>query len=173
MSYYKKAFAVFVFFVLLILITTGNLSGKTTMSLESKLEQDIDSLMKQYSIPGAAIAVASKDTLPWIRCFGYADKETKESVSERTLFRMASVSKSFVALGFMKLLEQGEVDLNTALRKVIPEIEINNPFGDTDPVRIVHLLEHTSGFDAAHFYEYYNFDDTQPATPYWGMGNTN
>jgi len=123
------------------------------------LKTTIDSLIEKLSIPGAGIAIISKDSIQLIECAGVANLESGEHVTENTLFQVASISKSFVALGFLKLVEESKIDLNRPVKELIPEIEINNPYENTNPVRIVHLLEHTAGFDAAHFYEYYNFND--------------
>ena len=124
-----------------------------------KLEDEIGGITNKFEIPGACIAVVGKDSLHWIGCFGFANLANQEPITENTLFRMASISKTFIALAFQKLVEEGKIDLYAPIREIIPEIEYSNPWEETDPVRIVHLLEHTSGFDAAHFYEYYNLNE--------------
>ena len=151
---------------ILLLFMLSHITG-TTFAFENdvnttsliNLETKIDSLIKKFSIPGACTAIVSKDSMNWIECFGVANLETRKPLTENTLFRVASISKSFIGLAFLKLAEEGKVDLNRPVRELIPEIEIDNPYKDTNPVRIVHLLEHTAGFDAAHFYEYYNLND--------------
>ncbi|MDZ7681227.1 MAG: serine hydrolase domain-containing protein [Fodinibius sp.] len=47
----------------------------------------------------------------------------------------------------------------TKVQQLVPEIEITNPWRDTDPVRVKHLLEHTAGFDDMHFSEFINAND--------------
>jgi hypothetical protein len=56
-------------------------------------------------------------------------------------------------------VKEGRLELSTPIRKIIPEIYFDNPWRDEDPVRIVHLLEHTSGIDSDHFNEAYNLHD--------------
>jgi len=119
---------------------------KTIESLKS----DIDSIMKEISTPGAAVAIVSADSIIWIGTFGFANIETGERVTENTHFCIGSCTKSFIGLGFLKLLDEGRIDLNTPVREIAPEIEIDNPWEDTHPVRIIHLLEHTAGFDDSH-----------------------
>lgn len=114
------------------------------------LESDLDSIMNEISTPGAAVAIVSADSIIWIGTFGFANIETGELVTEKTHFCIGSCTKSFVGLGFLKLLDEGRIDLNTPVREIAPEIEIDNPWADTHPVRVVHLLEHTAGFDDIH-----------------------
>jgi CubicO group peptidase (beta-lactamase class C family) len=111
-----------------------------------ELKTKINGLLIKYQIPGAGIAIVSKDSLIYCGGFGFANMENKIPVTENTLFRMGSITKSFVALGFLKLVEEGKVGLQTPVTEIVPEIDIVNPWRKTDPVRIVHLLEHTSGF---------------------------
>lgn len=114
------------------------------------LESDLDSLMNEISVPGAAVAIVSRDSIIWIGTFGFSNLETGERVTENTHFCIGSCTKSFLGLGFLKLLAEGRIDLNAPVRVIAPEIEIDNPWEDTHPVRVIHLLEHTAGFDDSH-----------------------
>jgi CubicO group peptidase (beta-lactamase class C family) len=120
---------------------------QTTEELEAKLEGILD----DHGISGGAFAVVSRDSVVWMNGLGYADLEAGEAVTESTLFRMASISKSLLGLAFLRLEEGGDIDLDAPVREIAPEIEFRNPWEETDPVRVIHLLEHTSGFDDIHF----------------------
>ena len=67
--------------------------------------------------------------------------------SDATLFRIGSTSKAFVALTAQALVREGRLSLNQPLAEALPGFYFANAWVSTDPVRIVHLLEHTSGFD--------------------------
>ena len=114
------------------------------------LDSDLDSIMNEISTPGAAVAIVSRDSIIWIGTFGFANMETGEQVTENTHFCIGSCTKSFTGLGLLKLLDEGRIDLNTPVKEIAPEIEIDNPWEDTHPVRVIHLLEHTAGFDDSH-----------------------
>jgi CubicO group peptidase (beta-lactamase class C family) len=120
-----------------------------------ELKARIDSLLKEHEIPGAGIAFVSKDSIIWAGGFGLANLETGEPVTENTHFRIGSCTKSFIGIGFLKLIDEGRIDLNTPVKEIAPEIEIYNPWQDTHPVRVVHLLEHTAGFDDSHLNWFY------------------
>jgi CubicO group peptidase (beta-lactamase class C family) len=124
-------------------------SKKIPQTLD-ELKTRIDSIFEDTNIPGAAVAIVSADSVVWIGTFGFANLETKEQVTENTHFCVGSCTKSFTGLGFLTLLDDGRIDLNTPVCEIAPEIRIDNPWKDTDPVRIVHLLEHTAGFDDSH-----------------------
>ena len=116
---------------------------------------DITGLLKQYKIPGAALAIVTPDSLLYSGGLGYADIASEHSVDENTLFRTGSITKSFVALGILKLVEQGKLDLQTPVKQILPEVEIENPWETSHPLRIVHLLEHTSGLNDTPFNDFY------------------
>jgi len=128
-----------------------------------ELKDEIDSLMTKYKIPGVSIAIVTKDSIIYIGGLGYANIELKTPVNENTHFRAGSITKSFVALGILKLVEEGIIDLQAPVKQILPEIAIDNPWEDTNPVRIVHLLEHTAGFNDPHFNDYYL--DGEPDIP--------
>lgn len=67
-----------------------------------------------------------------------------------TYYRIGSVSKLSVGLMAMKLVEQGRLDLDAPVTELAAELPIQNPWEVSTPLRIVHLLEHTAGFDDFH-----------------------
>ncbi len=116
----------------------------------AELEASIDRAIEENRIPGAAVAIVSRDSIVWIGVFGMANCETGTPVTEDTHFGLGSCTKSFTGLAFLKLLDEGRFDLNTPVREIAPEMKIDNPWAETHPVRVVHLLEHTSGFEDSH-----------------------
>ena len=93
---------------------------------------------------GATVAIVRDGETIALRGFGYADKENGIEVDPTdTVFRVASVSKTFVAAAIMQLVEQGIVDLQADIREYIPDLQFDNPFDV--PVTVEHLLLHKSG----------------------------
>jgi len=151
-SFIAGAFLSFFLFCPAAYSQSGEGSAERTSAVQAleDLKTDLDSIMKEISTPGAAVAIVSADSIVWIGTFGLANIETGEPVTEKTHFCIGSCTKSFVGLGFLKLLDEGRIDLNMPVKDIAPEIEIDNPWEDTHPVRIIHLLEHTAGFDDSH-----------------------
>ena len=128
-----------------------------------ELEAGITGILEETATPGVGIAVVSPDEILWIAGIGKADVASGRPATAETLFRIGSTSKGFVSLAVLKLQEEGRLSLDDTLRERAPEIEFVNRWEETDPVRLVHLLEHTSGFDDIHLAEYAS-NDPKPVT---------
>lgn len=155
----------FLFLLLVVLATfpyssNGRTAGteetmpETVITLED-LYHRIEALLDEYEIPGAGIAIVAKDSIICVEGLGFAHFESKTPVDGNSHFRAGSIAKSFVALGILKLVEEGKVDLQDPVHEILPELGIENRWRETDPVRIVHLLEHTAGFNDTHFNDFY------------------
>ncbi len=110
-----------------------------------ELQEVVEKILRETGTPGAAVALVSGDGVEWAAGVGLAEVDSKRPATAQTLFRIGSVSKEFVALAALKLQEQGKLKLTDPVRQWLPECPIENPWEATDPVRLVHLLEHTSG----------------------------
>ena len=110
-----------------------------------------EELVKQIRIQGeaAGIAVAIVDAdgnTQYEKYFGYRDTEKELPIDDNTIFGLASVTKSFVALSIMQLYERGILDLDDPVSRYIPEFTNRNQ----EIVRISHLLNHSGGFYPVH-----------------------
>src|SRR5688500_15226030 len=112
---------------------------KTLEELEERIEQ----IRKDSGTPAIGIALVNKDGPYWLTGWGKADVRSGRAANEDTLFRIGSISKMFAALSVLKLVEEGKLSLDDKLRDRAPEVAFENPWEDTHPVRIAHLLEHT------------------------------
>ncbi|HEV2438154.1 MAG TPA: serine hydrolase domain-containing protein [Verrucomicrobiae bacterium] len=128
-----------------------------------ELQAAIESILKVTRTPGAAIAIVSRDKADWVAGLGKADVAANKPVTANTLFRIGSTSKGFAALAALQLQEEGKLKLKDTVRRWVPDVAFVNPWEATDPVRLVHLMEHTSGFDDIHLREY-ALDDPTPIT---------
>jgi CubicO group peptidase (beta-lactamase class C family) len=128
-----------------------------------ELLAEIDKVLEEHEVPGVALAIANADGPEWVGAVGKADIENNIAADGETLFRIGSTSKMFVALSVLQLVEEGRLSLDDKLADLAPEIEYENPWEETNPIRVVHLLEHTTGWDDIHLPEYAHNDPT-PAT---------
>jgi hypothetical protein len=101
-----------------------------------ELQQKVRQTLDRTKTPGAAIALVSRDKLLWIAGIGKADVASGREATPDTLFRIASISKGFVALSVMMLVEEGKLSLNDPVRKLAPDVAFKNPWETTDPVRV-------------------------------------
>lgn len=131
----------------------------------AQLQDSLRAVMAREHIPGMMLTLVSHDSILFEGGLGLADVAARRPVTAHTLFRIGSVTKTFVAAGLLQLIEQGKLHLNDEVHKIAPEIPIDNPWEATDPVRVVHLLEHTAGFDDMAFNHLYNTTPTDPRGP--------
>jgi CubicO group peptidase (beta-lactamase class C family) len=119
-----------------------------------ELRQSVQAILDATNTPGVGIALVTRDSVIWAGGVGTADVAAGKPVTGETLFRIGSASKSFVSLSILWLQERGLLSLNDRVRGRAPEIAFENPWEKETPVRLAHLLEHTSGFDDIHLTEY-------------------
>jgi CubicO group peptidase (beta-lactamase class C family) len=112
-------------------------------------------VLDETAVAGAGIALVRQDGVEWEGGLGYADRDRKSPVTADTTFRVGSISKTFVAMALVQLSEDGVLDLDAPVHELVPDVRIDNPWADTHPVRVIHLLQHTAGFDDMHFNEMY------------------
>jgi len=147
-------------FLLSVSLNAADLPQPPVPKTTAELEQALRKVLVETKTPGVGVSIVARDQVLWTAGIGKADVAKGIDVTPDTLFRIGSVSKSFVSLSILKLEEQGKLHLTDTAHSLAPEIAFNNPWESTDPVRIVNLLEHTSGFDDLHFSEYANNDPT-------------
>jgi CubicO group peptidase (beta-lactamase class C family) len=119
------------------------------------LRRRIAELVARTEGSGAAVVVIGADGGRLVEGFGPSG--TGAAMDAGTLFRVGSVTKSFLALAVMRLVEQGKLRLEDRVRALAPEIAVKNRWEKTHPLLVAHLLEHTAGFDEMRFNEM--FDD--------------
>lgn len=117
-------------------------------------------IVAEAGLPGAGLALVGVGGVEWAGGVGVADRATRRPVDGDTLFRVGSISKTFVAMALVQLYEEGRLDLDATVASVLPDVRFDNRWDATDPVRIRHLLEHTAGIDDMHFNEIYARDQT-------------
>jgi len=118
------------------------------MSL-TKLEEFIFTKMSETKLPGLSAVVIKGDEVIWKKAFGFRDLKRGLLATPETLYRIGSVTKSFTALTIMQLAEQGKLCLDDPVTDYAP-VHIK-PGGM--PIRISHLLSHSSGIPALAYSE--------------------
>ena len=128
----------------------------TLDELRAAIQRELDEV-GQGSI---GVALVSKDETIWAAGIGMADPNTRREADENTYWRLGSITKSFVGLAALILQERGMLELTDTVAELAPEIGIRNGWDSEAPVRLVHLLEHTAGFDDLRYKDYASDDPT-------------
>ncbi|MEQ1753228.1 MAG: serine hydrolase domain-containing protein [Micropepsaceae bacterium] len=110
------------------------------------LDAQLEAIFGEDNIPGASVAVVENGQLVFVKGYGLADRANKTAVTPDTIFRAASISKTFTGIAVMTAVQDGKLQLDARLKELAPEVQFHNPWESTDPVRLVHLLEHTTGW---------------------------
>lgn len=113
-------------FIFLLTFFSGfsNLRGAAEFQ-QNLTGSEMNELIASYNIPGMAIAIISKDST-WIGTFGVADKNSRVQVTEHTIFRIGSISKSFLAIAINQLADEGKIDLNDPVKEILPDLYMPN-----------------------------------------------
>jgi len=120
----------------------------------AELRQQLEKILKDTHTPGLSVAIVHRDAPEWVAGLGVADVATGRATTADTLFRIGSTSKAFASLSILMLADQGKVSLDDPVHKLAPDVWFENRWEATDPIRVVNLLEHTTGWDDMHLREY-------------------
>jgi CubicO group peptidase (beta-lactamase class C family) len=150
--------AVFIFLLASLCLAADKPAGKDEQAKPAQsideLRQQLEKILKDTRTPGISVAIVHKDGPEWVTGLGLADVATNRPTTADTLFRIGSTSKAFASFSILLLADQGKVSLEDPVHKLVPDLWFENRWEATDPIRIVNLLEHTTGWDDLHFREY-------------------
>lgn len=119
-----------------------------------KLSEFMQSLVDQGKIAGGVTMMARHGKVIHFKAVGMADREAKRPMHTDAIFRLASMTKPITSVAIMMLCEQGKLDLDDPVSKVIPAFKNPTVLVNADPLKtepakreitIRHLLTHKSG----------------------------
>jgi CubicO group peptidase (beta-lactamase class C family) len=117
--------------------------GTEPERLRAELEPRINDEIQQGHVPGFAIGVIRDGKLIYSKGFGVAKLGGGAPITSKSLFHMASVTKTFVATAVMQLAEQGKIDLDSPVTRYLPYFRLADERYRLIKVR--QMLSHTSG----------------------------
>jgi CubicO group peptidase (beta-lactamase class C family) len=109
------------------------------------LDTLVPGLLEDYLTPGAVVAVIVDGKTAFIKGYGHADVEQERPVTADTVFNVGSVSKAAAAWGVMKLVEDGEIDLDAPVERYLTRWHLPESEFDSAGVTMRRLLSHTAG----------------------------
>jgi CubicO group peptidase (beta-lactamase class C family) len=115
-------------------------------SLAPKFEAAIGRYRREHRLPGIVAGIATRDGLTWWHGSGFADISTARRPDQRTLYRIASITKTITATAVLQLRDEGRLRLDDPAVRHLPELErLANPNGSIEDLTVRRLLMHTSG----------------------------
>ncbi|MCP4439848.1 MAG: serine hydrolase [Aureispira sp.] len=114
---------------------------------QGNLVTQVDFLFSEFSAspnsPGASVLITKKGKTLLDKSYGLSNVKAKQAVSNKSNFRLASVTKQFTAFSIIQLIEKGKLKYTTPLTEIFPDFP---SYGKK--ITILHLLQHTSGLKA-------------------------
>jgi CubicO group peptidase (beta-lactamase class C family) len=112
-----------------------------------RIDQVVRDFAQRENIPGAAWGVVVDGKLVHVGTTGSRELATRTPVTADTVFRIASMTKSFTAMAIVKLRDEGKLALDDPAERYVPELKgLAYPTSDSPRVTIRHLLSHAEGF---------------------------
>ncbi len=167
------------------LLTTSSWADQTRSPTQfTKVRDQIQRFIDNGQVPSVSVAVVQNDKLIWAEGFGLADLEQKIPATADTIYRLASISKSFTGTGLMVLKDRGLVDLDAPANEYLPGEKLRAYAGSPDEITLRRLANHTSGLPLHYSFFYpgsqpppfdvtlrrYGFAYRQPGS-YWEYSN--
>lgn len=100
---------------------------------------------RRHALPGLVVGVVVGDQVAWRRCYGVADVDTGRTPDERTLFQIASITKTFTATGIVQLRDRGLLELDAPAVEYLPELGRAGGLPYASRITVRQLLQHSSG----------------------------
>jgi CubicO group peptidase (beta-lactamase class C family) len=113
------------------------------------LRSNIEHALRDEGLVGAVWVTIAPTPGESVGAAGLKDATTGELMTERHRVHIGSVTKTLLALGVMRLVTQGRLTLDAPVARLLPELRFDNPWEQSDPIRLRHLLDHTAGLDDA------------------------
>jgi CubicO group peptidase (beta-lactamase class C family) len=122
--------------------------GRTALAESFKaIDRVVADFAAREHIPGAAWGVIIDGKLVHVGTTGYRELQSKSPVTPETVFRIASMTKSFTAMAILRLRDEGKLSLDDPVERYVPELKgLKYPTSDSPRVTIRHLLSHAEGF---------------------------
>lgn len=106
------------------------------------LDSEIENLYQSSELPGFSVAIVNSDSVVFQKSYGYENIDQHLKFSTKQRFNIASISKTFIGLGIMSLIEEGKLTLETPINDLLP-FKVDNPHTPAK-ITIGHLATHTS-----------------------------
>jgi CubicO group peptidase (beta-lactamase class C family) len=152
----KKIIYFFVFLVLL--------SVKAISQVEN-IAPAIQQIFKEEKVVGLSVAVVKDNKIIYTNSFGSSNLETGAPLTNKNIFRIASISKSFSATSIMQLIEAGKLDLEEDVSNLVG-FPIRHPKYPETIITLRLLMSHLSSINDSE--GYFSLDYINPAkNPNW------
>jgi CubicO group peptidase (beta-lactamase class C family) len=126
----------------------------TGAQIPPELDRKLGEIAGRGHLPGFGVSIVTSDGVVFQKGYGFADIEKKIPYTEKTLQNIGSISKTFIGISLLQLVEENRIRLEDDINQYLP-FKVVNPHFPNEPIRIRHLAEHTSTLqDTEEFWRY-------------------
>lgn len=126
-------------------------SNGSAQSLVDSLTQQLTAIQQASILSGFGVAIITQEDILYEQGFGYADIANKTLYTPQSVHNIGSVSKTFIGVSIMQLVEEGKLSLDTKINDILPFRVVHPRFPNAD-ITVQHLATHTSGIRDARIY---------------------
>lgn len=113
---------------------------------EPDFDQYVEKAMKEWEVPGLAIAIVKDDRIVFAKGYGVREIGGTAAVDTQTLFAIGSSSKAFTAATVAMLVDEGKIKWDDPVTKYLPGFQLFDPYS-TREMTVRDLLTHRSGLE--------------------------
>ena len=123
-------------------------TSNPNFSKAKQLQQALDEITR-LSVPGISMAIYSPEGW-WLGSSGFAKIEDQTPMQNCHLLYSQSVAKLYLAVGILKLVEEGKIELDASMTKYLPQ-KYRRYIADSTKITVRMLMNHTSGIPEYNF----------------------
>ena len=122
----------------------------------TRLDEQVAQLLEEEGLTGAVWSSVLTDASVTTGAAGIKDARSGEKLDPGDRVNVGSIAKTVLATGVLRLVSLGQLSLDTPVFELLPDAAIDNPWQASNPVRVRHLLDHTSGLDDARLWQVFS-----------------
>ena len=139
-----------------LLLALSVTSTSTASASERRLRADIERALHDNGLVGAVWARVTPNGVIEVDAAGLKDARSRARLSAEDRVHVGSIAKVLLATGVLRLVTENRLDLETPVTQLLPRLTFENPWEVSDPIRVRHLLDHTSGLDDARLWQVFS-----------------
>ena len=136
----------------------------TASAASDTLQQQIEQVLLEEGLTGISWALLDETGELQLGTAGVRDNSSQAEFEPQHRFHVGSVTKSVLATGVLRLVTIGKIELDAPVERYLPAMAFDNPWHNSSPVTVRHLLDHSSGIEDARLWQMFS-ERPLPKTP--------
>lgn len=131
--------------------------------VQAELHAEVEIAIEEEGLVGVVWTTVTPDGAA-TGAAGLANAEQGEPLSTGSKVQTGSIAKTVIALGILRLVTEGKLELDSPVAPLLPNVRFENPWASSDQVLVRHLLDLTSGLDDARLWQVFSLK-AEPDAP--------